>query len=143
MAGLVLKLAPGEKFFVNGSTLENGDRPTSIRVADNDTRVLRMRDALHPNDVRTPVSQVYYAIQLLITGDLDEADTLPALRRECDKLDRVFGPLDASLISRLRSMIDRGNYYSALCHLRQVLLIENELLRRQAPVGVEEPRKSA
>jgi flagellar protein FlbT len=36
--------------------------------------------------------------------------------------------VDAALIPDLRSMVSRGNYYSALCHLRQVLAIEEELL---------------
>ena len=45
-----------------------------------DVRVLRHRDALQKNEARTPVTQVYYTIQLLITGDLDEEKVLPALR---------------------------------------------------------------
>jgi len=143
MSGLVLKLAPGEKFLVNGSTLANGDRASSIHVTDRDARVLRLRDALHPDDVRTPVSRVYFAVQLLITGDLDEADVLPALRRECEQLRDVFDPLDPSLMRRLDTMIERGSYYSALCHLRQVLAMEAELLRRSTPVGEADQRRSA
>ena len=72
MSGLVLKIAPGERFIVNGAVLENGDKPARIRIADGDARVLRCRDALLPEDVNTPVKQVYYAVQLLITGDLKD-----------------------------------------------------------------------
>ena len=74
MSGLVLKIAPGERFIINGATLENGDKPARIRVVEGDARVLRLRDAMRPEEVNTPVKRVYYAIQLLITGDLKEAE---------------------------------------------------------------------
>ena len=128
MSGLVLKLAAHERFVVNGGVLENGDKPSRIRISDN-VRVLRLRDALRPDQVDTPVSQVYYAIQLLITGDLEEAATLPAIQRECDALADVFKTINPDLIPTLKEMVSRGNYYSALCHLRQIMVLEAELLK--------------
>lgn len=130
MSGLVLKLAANERFVVNGGVLENGDKPSRLRVSDN-VRVLRLRDALRPEQVDTPVRQIYYAIQLLITGDLEEAATLPAIDRECLKLAEAFDIVDAELIPTLRQMVARGNYYSALCHLRQLMTLEAELLERK------------
>ena len=129
MSGLVLKLAAGERVVINGATLENGDKPSSLRVTDGDARVLRCRDALRPEEVNTPVKRVYYAIQLLITGDLKEENVLPALNKECDALEDVFATIDPGMIALLRKMLDRGNYYSALCHLKQVVALEAELLR--------------
>lgn len=136
MSGLVLKIAPGERFIVNGATLENGDKPARIRITDPNVRVLRCRDAMRPEEVNTPVKRIYYAIQLLITGDLKEADVLPAIDAECCALLDIFRPLDADMIPTLRSMLSRGNHYSALCHLRQVLALEAQLLaRRPASAG--------
>ena len=63
MSGLVLKIAPGERFIVNGALLENGDKPARIRIADGNVRVLRCRDALRPEEVDTPVKRIYFAIQ--------------------------------------------------------------------------------
>ena len=137
MSGLVFKVAPGERFIINGATLENGDKPARIRVVEGDARVLRCRDAMHPEEVNTPVKQIYYAIQLLITGDLDEAKTLPAIDAECEKLEDAFSHIDADMIPVLRSMLGRGNYYSAMCHLRQVLALEAELLAMSARPAVE------
>ena len=142
MSGLVLKLAPGEKFIVNGAVLENGDKPSRIRISDSDARVLRVRDALRPDEVDTPVKQVYYAIQLLITGDLEEESTLPAIDAECEKLEDVFETIDTEMIPKLRKMVQRGNYYSALCHLRQVLVIEASLFARAA-ANAEQAKKVA
>ncbi|KCZ92233.1 flagellar biosynthesis repressor FlbT [Hyphomonas johnsonii] len=139
MSGLVLKIGPGERFIVNGAVLENGDKPARIRITEGDVRVLRCRDALRPEEVNTPVKQIYYAVQLLITGDLEEDGTLPAIDAECAKLLDVFESIDADLIPTLRSMVSRGNYYSALCHLRQILAIEDELLTRFAKPVTREP----
>lgn len=132
MSGLVLKIAPGERFIVNGALLENGDKPARIRIEDGNVRVLRCRDALRPEEVNTPVKRIYYAIQLLITGDLKPVDTVPAIDAECIALLDIFRPFDADLIPVLRSMLSRGNHYSALCHLRQVLALESQLLARRA-----------
>ena len=130
MSGLVLKLAAGERVDVTGAVLENGAPPARVRIADSNVRVLRCRDALRPEEVDTPVKQVYFGVQLLITGDLDEVRALPAIDSECCKLQDVFDLIDPELIPALRSMVERGNYYSALCHLRQMMMIEAELLRR-------------
>lgn len=128
MSGLQFTLAPGERFIINGALMENGDRPARIRIKDRDARFLRCSDALKPEDVNTPVKRVYYAIQLLITGDLDDARTLPALMAECRALENVFSTVNPTLIPTLKSMIERGNYYSGLCHLRQIIVLEAQLL---------------
>lgn len=128
MSGLFLGLAPGEKFIVNGALLENGDKPSRIRVLENSARVLRCADALRPEEVNTPVKQVYYAIQLLITGDLEEQDTLPAILKECASLAHAFEPIDTKLIGTLVNMLEAGRYYSALNHLRRALKLEESLL---------------
>jgi len=128
MSGLMLKLAPNERFIINGTMLENGDKPGRIRVPGPDVMVLRCRDALRPDQVDTPVKQVYYAIQLLITKDLEEDDTLPALFRACDDLKSAFEHIKPDLIPTLCQMLQRGNYYSALCYLKQVIELESQLL---------------
>jgi flagellar protein FlbT len=129
MSGLVLKLAAGERFVVNGALLENGDKPSTIRVVDDDARILRCRDAMKPDEVDSPAKRVYYAIQLIITGDLKEDDVLPAILEECTRLEEVFETIDRKLMNVLKSMLGRGNFYSALCHLRGIIAIEAELLK--------------
>ena len=135
MSGLMLKLAPGERFIINGTVLENGDKPGRIRVPGPDVMVLRCRDALKPSEVNTPVKQVYYAIQLLITRDLDEDKTLPALYRAIEELKSAFAPANPDLIPILQEMIRRGNYYSALCYLKQIIELESQLLGEEPSSG--------
>jgi len=61
MSGLILKLAPNERVLINGAVIENGDRRTRIAVRTPDANILRLRDAIHPDDSNTPVARVCYA----------------------------------------------------------------------------------
>ena len=46
MPGLILKLAPGERFVANGVVIENGDRRARLNILTPGSSVLRLRDAL-------------------------------------------------------------------------------------------------
>ncbi|MEL7031240.1 MAG: flagellar biosynthesis repressor FlbT [Pseudomonadota bacterium] len=133
MSGLMLKLAPSERFYINGTVLENGDKPGGIRVPGPDVMVLRSRDALKPSEVNTPVKRVYYAVQLLITRDLDPEKTLPALEEACHDLAQAFAPADRDMIPVLQELIRRGSYYSALCYLKRIIKLESQLLGEEEP----------
>ena len=58
MAGLILKLRPHEEFLINGVVVQNGDRKTRLRVKTDGAAILRLRDAIHPEEVNTPVRRV-------------------------------------------------------------------------------------
>ncbi len=133
MSELMLTLAPEERFFVNGTVFENGDTPGTFKVEGPNVRVLRTRDALKPSDATTPVKQVYYAIQLLITGDVEEADTLPSVEKACEDLNAAFAPANPDLIPILQELIRRRNYFSALCYLKQIVQLEAQLLGEDVP----------
>ena len=68
MAGLVLSLRPYEKVLIGGVVVQNGGKKAAIRVLDDAAGVLRLSDAMHPDDARTPLTRCYYAAQLLLTG---------------------------------------------------------------------------
>ena len=70
MAGLILKLRPHEQLMINGVMVENGDRKTKIRVCTEGANILRMRDALRPEDATTPLKRAYYAAQMAVAGEL-------------------------------------------------------------------------
>ena len=58
MSGLVLKLAPKERILVNGAVIENGDRRSRLSIMTPNANILRLRDAIHPDEVTTPVRRV-------------------------------------------------------------------------------------
>ena len=71
MSGLVLKLGPKERVLINGAVIENGDRRSRLAIMTPDAKILRLRDAIHPEDAKTPVRRALFAVQLVLSGDKD------------------------------------------------------------------------
>jgi flagellar protein FlbT len=129
MAGLVLKLAPRERVLINGAVIENGDRRSRMSVVTPDANILRLRDAIHPEEANTPVRRVCYAAQLVLTGDADpESARLPLLRR-IEELSQVFTDADsrASLADATEALI-KDHHYKCLKELRSLLPREDRLI---------------
>jgi hypothetical protein len=72
MPGLILKLRAHEQVLVNGVVMQNGDRNTRLIVKTPDAKILRLRDAIHPDDVDTPVKRVCYIAQVVVAGEADQ-----------------------------------------------------------------------
>ncbi len=73
MAGLILKLRPHEQLLINGVVVENGERKTKLRVRTEGANILRLRDAMAPEDATTPLKRAYYAAQMAVAGQLTPA----------------------------------------------------------------------
>ena len=52
MSGLVLKLSPKERVLVNGAVIENGDRRSRLSIMTPGANILRLRDAIHPEEAK-------------------------------------------------------------------------------------------
>ena len=129
MSGLVLNLAPKERILINGAVVENGDRRTRFTIVTKDVKILRLRDAIHPDDANAPVARMCYVLQLVLTGDEAAGTAAPQLRRLLGELDSIFRRhKDRAQLSRADRAISQGNYYAALKALRRLLPAENELL---------------
>ncbi len=133
MAGLVLKLGPKERILINGAVIENGDRRCRLAIVTPGANILRLRDALHPDEANTPVRRVCYAAQLVLSGDSDpDRAKLPLLRR-IEELSQVFTDPDsrASLAEATQALIE-ANHYKCLKALRTLLPRENRLMAAHA-----------
>ena len=138
MSGLILNLKPGEKFLVNGIVLENGPKRGQIKVEGDQAKILRLSDALHPNDVNTPVKQAYYMAQLVLSGDIDEAMIKHALLRDLRKLEFAMMEADSGQLAKAIVAATKSRYYSVLCHLKRVLPLEAKILAHSSQqVGSE------
>ena len=82
MSGLVLKLSPKERVLINGAVIENGDRRSRLSIMTPDANILRLRDAIHPEDAKTPVRRLCYAMQLVLSGDTAASDVHHNLLRQ-------------------------------------------------------------
>ena len=129
MSGLVLKLAPGERVLVNGAVIENGDRRARIAVKTADANILRLRDALHPDAVTTPVRRVCYIAQLVLSGDAEPQEARPQLLRGIEQLSRALrdGDSRTHLDAATQGVLD-GQFYQALKSLRALLPREARLM---------------
>lgn len=129
MSGLVLKLAPKERLLINGAVIENGDRRGRLSIVTPDANILRLRDAIHPEDATTPVRRVCYAAQLVLSGDSDPDQARMPLLRRIEELSQVFTDPDsrASLAEATDALV-RDHHYRCLKALRSLLPREERLL---------------
>jgi flagellar biosynthesis repressor protein FlbT len=129
MTGLVLKLSPGERVLINGAVIENGDRRTRVAILTPRANILRLRDAIHPDQVTTPVRRVCYVAQLVLSGDAEPALARQQLLRGIEQLSQVFRDPDSrQALSVSTEAVAADNFYAALKHLRSLLPREERLL---------------
>lgn len=129
MSGLVLKLGPHERVLINGAVIENGDRRSRLAIMTPHAHILRLRDALHPEEVNTPVRRVCYIAQLVLSGDADPQDAHLQLLRGIEQLSQVLIDHDSRTQLALASaaVID-GQHYQVLKALRGLLPREERLM---------------
>lgn len=129
MSGLVLKLGPKERVLINGAVIENGDRRSRLAVVSPEANILRLRDAIHPEDAKTPVRRLCFAVQLVLSGDSAAKDVQLSLLRQLEELSQVFKDPDSCrvLTEATDALIDM-QHYRALKALRGLLPREDRLL---------------
>ena len=131
MPGLILKLRAHEQVLVNGVVMQNGDRNTRLIVKTPDAKILRLRDAIHPDDVDTPVKRVCYIAQVVVAGEADPASGRDQLRRGIAQLrDALEGLSVTRHLDDAERAVDAGNFYCAMRALRRILPTEASLLAR-------------
>lgn len=132
--GLVLKLAPGERVLVNGAVIENGDRRTRLTLLTPNANVLRLRDAIHPEEAVTPVRRVCYIAQLAVAGEAEPEEARKQLMTGIDQLAAVFD--DAESVAALDAAASHTlnkRFYPALRSLRALLPREALLMAAAVP----------
>ncbi len=128
MSGLVLKLGPHERVLINGAVVENGDKRSRLAIVTPNANILRLRDAIHPQEANTPVKRVCYIAQLVLTGDATAEDTRQQLLRGIEQLSQVLTDHDSrtQLNMATKAVLD-DQHYQALKALRSLLPREERL----------------
>ena len=129
MSGLVLKLGPRERVLINGAVIENGDRRSRLSIVTPGANILRLRDAIHPEEVNTPVRRVCYIAQLVLSGDVSAADARRQLLQGVEQLSQVFTDRDsrAHLAVATEALVG-DQIYQVLKALRALLPREARLM---------------
>lgn len=126
--GLVIKLAPNERILINGAVIENGDRRARLAIKTPRASILRLSEALHPDQATTPVTRTIYLCQLILSGDLAPAEGRRKLLRALEELSQVFTDRDSRiLLDRASDATIAGNEYAALKTLRLLVPRESRL----------------
>jgi len=129
MSGLVLKLGPHERVLINGAVIENGERRSRLSIVTPNANILRLRDAIHPEEVTTPVRRVCYIAQLVLSGDAEPEEAGLQLLRGIEQLSQVLTDSDsrAQLATATDAVMEK-QFYQALKALRTLLPREERLL---------------
>ncbi|MFN3207673.1 MAG: flagellar biosynthesis repressor FlbT [Roseovarius sp.] len=137
MSGLVLKLSPKERVLINGAVIENGDRRSRLSIMTPNAHILRLRDAIHPEDATTPVRRACYAAQLVLSGDHAPENARTAMLQRIEELSQVFTDADsrANLARATEAVID-GQHYQCLKSLRSLLPREDRILAHSQGKGM-------
>ncbi|MGL4238638.1 flagellar biosynthesis repressor FlbT [Tabrizicola sp.] len=128
MSGLVLKLGPHERVLINGAVIENGEKRSRLAIMTPNANILRLRDAIHPEEVNTPVRRVCYVAQLVLSGDTDPEDAKHQLLRGIEQLSQVLTDYDSRTQLTLASRaVMENQHYQVLKALRSLLPREERL----------------
>lgn len=129
--GLTLSLKPREKFLVGGCLLENGPKKSSIRIPDDSVFVLRLSDALHPDEIRTPVTRAYNCTQMILACEVEEQVGKAELLERLDQLRTVFTETPAAeALEKALNAVQQRRYHATMAALKTVIGFEAALLER-------------
>lgn len=133
MSGLVLKLSPKERVLINGAVIENGDRRSRLSIMTPNAHILRLRDAIHPEEANTPVRRACFAVQLVLSGDSTPEKARHGLLRQVEELSQVFQDSDSRrILAEASEAIIEDQHYRALKSLRGMIPREDRLLAVRA-----------
>ena len=94
--------------------------------------ILRLRDAIHPGEVNTPVRRVCYIAQLVLSGDVEPEQAKLQLLRGIEQLSQVLVDYDSRIqLSAATAAVLEGQHYNALKALRSLLPREERLMAAQ------------
>lgn len=128
MSGLVLKLRPRERIMINGVVIENGERRSSLNVLTPEANVLRLRDAIHPHEVNTPVKRVVYVAQLILAGEAEREEGTRQLLTGIEQLSQVFTDSESQMqLNSATQNVRDSRFYQALKQLRSLMPREKAL----------------
>lgn len=83
MTGLVLKLAPAEKFYLNGVLIQNGDRRSTLSILSPTAAVMRHRDWVPAEyAAQSEAHRLIVAWQSVVAGLETSTDVIADIRRQ-------------------------------------------------------------
>jgi flagellar protein FlbT len=123
---LHIELKPGEKIFLGGAVIENGETRCQLTVL-NDVPVLREKDIISESEADSPCKRAYLAVQLMYMDPVNLAKYHQhywVLAKEI----LAAAPSTVGHLDEISGYILDGAYYQALKVGRQLIQYEQELI---------------
>ncbi|MGY6550174.1 MAG: flagellar biosynthesis repressor FlbT [Roseinatronobacter sp.] len=131
MAGLIIRLAAHERILLNGAVIENGNRRTSFSIKTPNADILRLKDAIHPEQANTPVKRCLFLLQMVISHDVVFDDIRTNLFRSMQDIHELLRDTQSrDTLEAAQDHIAHARFYQALKDLRQLLPGEEAFLAR-------------
>lgn len=100
---------------INGIVVQNGDRKARLRVKTEGAAILRLRDAMRPEEATTPERKAYYVAQMAVAGEITDEDAQPILASALEKLsDSNAGKPAARCLADIAKALDAKRYYAVM-----------------------------
>lgn len=121
---LQIELKPGEKVFINGAVIANGDHRVQLRIL-NDVAILRERDILTDETADTLCKQVYLLVQLMYMDAGNSGGYLQNYVHKAEQVVRMMSGCEG-LIASVNDALIKGNLYLALKLAKKLIKLEQE-----------------
>lgn len=121
---LKISLKPGEKVFIGGAVVQNGDSAVELSVL-NDVPLLRGKDVITEAQADTRCKQLYLCVQLMYMDRINLAGYQQKYHQQIQELLTVFPP-SVDFIAEMNNDLACGRYYQAMKCARKLVDFEEE-----------------
>lgn len=122
---LRLTLRPGEKLFLNGAVLVNGESRSELTLL-NEVSILREKDIMVEGSADTPCKRIYFLLQLMYIDPSSREtylNNLSVATAEIASAARSTLPL----LNKIGEFVVLGDYYQAMKSAKKLISYEKEL----------------
>lgn len=123
---LKLTLRPGEKLFIGGAVVQNGEHTAELAIL-NDVPLLREKDVMTEEEADSPCKRIYLCVQLMYMDPDHLGQYQQSYRVLLDEILRA-APSTAAYLAEINNHLACGRYYQAIKAARQLVDYEQELL---------------
>ncbi|OUR76888.1 hypothetical protein A9Q83_12850 [Alphaproteobacteria bacterium 46_93_T64] len=112
---LKFRIPAGEKIIVNGAVITNTSSKAMHFSLENDASIMRERDIMLPNQIKTPLHNVYMQVQMMYIEPENHADHYKSFQEAAQFA--FLGTDDVperDIIFEVVGLIGEKNFYNAL-----------------------------
>lgn len=123
---LKLILRPGEKIFIGGAVVQNGEHTAELAIL-NDVPLLREKDVMTEEEANSPCKRIYLCVQLMY---MDPGHLNQYQQSYRELLEQVLqaAPSTATYFADINHHLACGRYYQAIKAAKQLVDYEQELM---------------